>query len=409
MQDIEQTTIHVNCSQRDHLPNTHTHTHKRTRARAHTHTHIYWQALRGAAMSLVPPTSSFFMNPPPNMNGSQYNGKIIIASVAMLCFVVLFILALHIYAKWFWRRSMLRQQSLWRRRNALNQEEPITVGLDKAIVDSLPTFIYKLSEVLSKEGAPECAVCLSEFQENDKGRLLPKCNHSFHTDCIDMWFLSHTTCPLCRTSAEPGDAQLLPGAGANAAGVLARPESSLNRQPTRLLPGDAGANLHTPFEPSTREDGDGESLPSPGWRWRRSTSDRFSQSPQAGVQFPTNVLFWGNNSHVSSHASSPQVPPPHLEHGQRGARSLPHMAIEMPRRNMHNVMAPRCASSGASQAYASAHHDLACQQQSKLPGAGLNVFKRLLNRERKVFPTEQEMGSCGHMGGPSSGAMASGS
>eukprot|EP01018_Ginkgo_biloba_P000211 Gb_04643 [translate_table: standard] len=46
--------------------------------------------------------------------------------------------------------------------------------------------------------------CLCEFEKNEKGRMLPRCSHSFHTECIDMWFHSHSTCPLCRTSAKPG-------------------------------------------------------------------------------------------------------------------------------------------------------------------------------------------------------------
>lgn len=35
------------------------------------------------------------------------------------------------------------------------------------------------------------------------GRELPKCHHSFHIDCIDMWFHSHSTCPVCRAPVEP--------------------------------------------------------------------------------------------------------------------------------------------------------------------------------------------------------------
>lgn len=365
-----------------------------------------------------PPSSSFFANPGPNMNGARYNGKIIIASLAMLCCVVLFILALHVYAKWFWRRSTRRQQAMWRRRHAfhLHGQEPITVGLDKAIVDSLPTFIYKVSQIVPQEGAMECAVCLSEFQENDKGRLLPKCNHSFHTGCIDMWFLSHTTCPLCRTTAEPGEARPLSNAGERAE-ELEMSVSTGSDASNGLTVGahaamNEDASAHLGFPSLTGEDSNEESLPSPGWRWRRSTSDRFSQNANAGVQFPTNVLFWGNNSHVSSHTNTPQVPAPSLEHGQRGARSLPHTVIEIPRRSMNNFMTPRSASSGAAQGYPSSHSEQASQSQGKAPGAGLNVFKRLLSRERKVFPTEQEMGVCGHGHGiemSSGGATASGS
>lgn len=44
----------------------------------------------------------------------------------------------------------------------------------------------------------ECSVCLSEFQEEEMLRLLPKCNHAFHVSCIDTWLRSHTNCPLCR-------------------------------------------------------------------------------------------------------------------------------------------------------------------------------------------------------------------
>ncbi|KAJ7533742.1 hypothetical protein O6H91_13G062300 [Diphasiastrum complanatum] len=70
-----------------------------------------------------------------------------------------------------------------------------TAGLNRLILDSLPTFVF--SKKMAFEAA-ECSVCLSEFQENEKGRLLPKCNHRFHTECIDMWFHTNSTCPLCR-------------------------------------------------------------------------------------------------------------------------------------------------------------------------------------------------------------------
>ncbi|GFQ06016.1 RING-H2 finger protein atl52, partial [Phtheirospermum japonicum] len=44
----------------------------------------------------------------------------------------------------------------------------------------------------------ECAVCLSEFRENESLRLLPKCRHAFHLPCIDTWLRSQSSCPLCR-------------------------------------------------------------------------------------------------------------------------------------------------------------------------------------------------------------------
>ncbi|KAK4789927.1 hypothetical protein SAY86_017231 [Trapa natans] len=69
-------------------------------------------------------------------------------------------------------------------------------GLDQAFIDSLPVFLYK--EIMGLKEPFDCAVCLCEFSDKDKLRLLPLCSHAFHIDCIDTWLLSNSTCPLCR-------------------------------------------------------------------------------------------------------------------------------------------------------------------------------------------------------------------
>ncbi|CAH9083444.1 unnamed protein product [Cuscuta europaea] len=69
-------------------------------------------------------------------------------------------------------------------------------GLDQAFIDALPVFMYK--QVVGPKEPFDCAVCLSEFLEKDKLRLLPTCGHAFHINCIDTWLLSNSTCPLCR-------------------------------------------------------------------------------------------------------------------------------------------------------------------------------------------------------------------
>ncbi|VFQ91904.1 unnamed protein product [Cuscuta campestris] len=69
-------------------------------------------------------------------------------------------------------------------------------GLDQAFIDALPVFMYK--QVVGPKEPFDCAVCLSEFLEKDKLRLLPSCGHAFHINCIDTWLLSNSTCPLCR-------------------------------------------------------------------------------------------------------------------------------------------------------------------------------------------------------------------
>lgn len=77
-------------------------------------------------------------------------------------------------------------------------------GLDRAVIDSFPTFVYSsVKGIKIGKGALECAVCLNEFEEEDTLRLIPKCDHVFHPDCIDAWLEKHTTCPVCRAQLAP--------------------------------------------------------------------------------------------------------------------------------------------------------------------------------------------------------------
>jgi hypothetical protein len=71
-------------------------------------------------------------------------------------------------------------------------------GLDQAFIDALPVFAYR--EIIGGNKEPfDCAVCLCEFDGEDRLRLLPVCGHAFHLQCIDTWLLSNSTCPLCRS------------------------------------------------------------------------------------------------------------------------------------------------------------------------------------------------------------------
>lgn len=71
-----------------------------------------------------------------------------------------------------------------------------TTGLQQSIISAITVCEYKKGEGLV-EGT-DCSVCLSEFEEGENLRLLPKCNHAFHLICIDTWLRSHTNCPMCR-------------------------------------------------------------------------------------------------------------------------------------------------------------------------------------------------------------------
>lgn len=49
----------------------------------------------------------------------------------------------------------------------------------------------------------DCAICCSEAKEDVPSlpcmwRVLPECQHRFHSDCIWIWLAVNNTCPLCR-------------------------------------------------------------------------------------------------------------------------------------------------------------------------------------------------------------------
>ncbi|TKY72578.1 RING-H2 finger protein ATL2 [Spatholobus suberectus] len=162
-------------------------------------------------------THKFKENPNPNPNpspndfdekGYSLSGKIMLSAIILLFFVVVLMLCLHIYARWYLRRARRRQLRRHRERHRIQlvfyddsgTPSALSLGLDAAVLASLPVFSY--DPKTDPENAPECAVCLSEFEPGETGRVLPKCKHSFHTECIDMWFHSHDTCPLCRAPVE---------------------------------------------------------------------------------------------------------------------------------------------------------------------------------------------------------------
>ncbi|WOH10898.1 hypothetical protein DCAR_0830375 [Daucus carota subsp. sativus] len=70
-------------------------------------------------------------------------------------------------------------------------------GLKKRTVRKIPVTVYGSSTGVNFE-ASECPICLGEFLDGEKVRVLPDCLHNFHVKCIDKWLVSHSSCPNCR-------------------------------------------------------------------------------------------------------------------------------------------------------------------------------------------------------------------
>jgi len=65
----------------------------------------------------------------------------------------------------------------------------------------IPEVIYSI-EKLEAKGIKltnnECPICLNDFKEKTRIKLLP-CDHGFHPECIEPWIRQHNdSCPMCR-------------------------------------------------------------------------------------------------------------------------------------------------------------------------------------------------------------------
>ncbi|KAI3986465.1 hypothetical protein MKX01_037747 [Papaver californicum] len=152
---------------------------------------------------------------------NSYDGKVILVGIMTLLVVISFVLLLHAYAKWVFSQARERRRgrvvtiSHILNPTLLHQHNTTTEfyndnrtgfqedGLDISTIASLPLFVYESSDMVNGLVLDECAICLSTFEENEVGRLLPICQHSFHVECIDMWLRSNSSCPICRSPVKP--------------------------------------------------------------------------------------------------------------------------------------------------------------------------------------------------------------
>jgi len=64
------------------------------------------------------------------------------------------------------------------------------------ILNYIPFTILK--EKPKKKGdEPNCLICLSDFEVDEKVSALP-CFHCYHTKCLDEWIIRNAKCPVCK-------------------------------------------------------------------------------------------------------------------------------------------------------------------------------------------------------------------
>lgn len=103
----------------------------------------------------------------------------------------------------FFERRMPGSRSLFFLGTVHNRgtAEHNSAGVSPLVIAYFPTITFHQDTSLPRQDAM-CAVCLGEYKEEERLRMLPQCGHNFHANCIDAWLQRHATCPVCRISLQ---------------------------------------------------------------------------------------------------------------------------------------------------------------------------------------------------------------
>lgn len=133
--------------------------------------------------------------------GDKIDTKMVIIIGALLC-VLTCALGISPIFRWVVRFSQML---------SLVEEPNSDVGLGKSELRHIPVAVYGLQGADVAGTDTDCVICLGEFVGGEKVRVLPKCDHKFHVECVDVWLEAHSSCPTCRRSL--ADAAMMVGGG----------------------------------------------------------------------------------------------------------------------------------------------------------------------------------------------------
>lgn len=73
-------------------------------------------------------------------------------------------------------------------------------GLSKEVFTRLTSIVYG-----DAKGCVDarCPICLLDYEDTERLRILYGCRHAYHSDCIDRWLDVSDRCPICRGAVVP--------------------------------------------------------------------------------------------------------------------------------------------------------------------------------------------------------------
>lgn len=111
--------------------------------------------------------------------------------------LIILITTLSLYAHWLCRYRHLSNTTTTTETIA---PQSLSSGLEPEIINSLPIILVTKNVANGVIIEAECSICLGLFEDEEKVKVLPECKHAYHAECVDKWFSTQSSCPLCRAS-----------------------------------------------------------------------------------------------------------------------------------------------------------------------------------------------------------------
>lgn len=71
------------------------------------------------------------------------------------------------------------------------------IGYVSKGVDIITIEKYTQKFIMKRKYQEHCVICLEDMNIGEHGRIL-KCNHFYHSECIECWLMKSKECPICK-------------------------------------------------------------------------------------------------------------------------------------------------------------------------------------------------------------------
>nr|GEY92915.1 RING-H2 finger protein ATL66-like [Tanacetum cinerariifolium] len=132
----------------------------------------------------------------------EIKGSTLIYITILFCIIVIVTFCFFLYSRCIARsRATASSSDVSRTSPTMLLSQPQR-GLDAAKINSIPITVHRSME---NNETLECSICLGVFDDGVKVKVLPSCCHRYHCECVDKWLITHSTCPICRTTVRVDD------------------------------------------------------------------------------------------------------------------------------------------------------------------------------------------------------------